>query len=117
MATTDKIKERVAAFVRELAEELGEANEQEALCWLDAIETQAVEIGDAVSVALLSHKAQGRPVANEATCPTCGKLGRYQGLRERDLISRRGKARISEPEFYCPACRRDFFPDGQRNRS
>jgi hypothetical protein len=118
MATADKIKQRIATFVLELAEELGEADEREALCWLDAIETQTVAIGDAVSVALLKRKAQNRPVADDqATCPTCGKLGRYQGLRERELISRRGPVPIAEPEYYCPACRRDFFPDGQRARS
>jgi len=117
MATTNEIKERIAAFARELAEELGEADDSNALCWLDAIETQAVEIGDAVSVELLKQKAQKQPVIDEAsTCPKCGKLGRYQGLRERKLTSRRGPVPISEPEYYCPACRRDFFPDDQRNR-
>ena len=50
MATTDELKERIAAFARELAAELGEVDDSNALSWLDAIETQAVAIGDAIGV-------------------------------------------------------------------
>lgn len=117
MATTDEIKERIAAFAGELAEELGEVDDSNALSWLDAIETQAVEIGNAVSVELLRRKARVQPVADEQpTCPKCGKLGRYQGQRERELICRRGPVTIAEPEYFCPACRRAFFPDDQGDR-
>jgi len=117
MATRVDIKERVAAFARELAEELGEVDDGDALSWLDAIETQAVEIGDAVSIELLRHKAKDRPAAEEqATCPKCGKLGRYRGQRDRELIGRRGSVTIAEPEYFCPACRRAFFPDDQGAR-
>ena len=112
MATRDDIKERVAVFVRELAEELGEVDDCDALSWLDAIETQAVEIGDAVSIELLRHKARDRVAADEpSTCPKCGRLGRDRGRRDRELISRRGSVTIVEPEYFCPACRRAFFPD------
>ena len=117
MATINEIKDRIAAFARELAEDLGEADDSGALCWLDAIETQAVEIGDAVSLELLKRRARKPPVVDEEpTCPKCGKLGRYQGQRERKLTSRRGPVPIAEPEYYCPACRRDFFPDDQGAR-
>lgn len=117
MATKVEIKERVAAFVRELAEELGEVDDRDALSWLDAIETQAVEIGDAVSIELLRQKAKDHAAADApSTCPKCGKLGRYRGQRDRELISRRGPVTITEPEYFCPACRRAFFPDGQSDR-
>jgi len=111
MATPPEIKERIAAFARELAEEMCEVDDSMALSWLDAIESQAVEIGDAMSTALLEHRAADLPTSEgESTCPKCGKLGRYQGQRQRELIGRRGPAAISEPEYYCPACRRAFFP-------
>lgn len=117
MATTKVIEERIAAFARELAEELGEVDDSNALSWLDAIESQAVEIGDAVSVELLKRKSKGQPAADEQpTCPKCGKLGRYQGQRERELISRRGAVTITEPEYFCPACRRAFFPADPSDR-
>lgn len=118
MAVTPEIKERITAFARELAEELGEVDDREALSWLDAIESQAVEIGDAVSTELLERRTAELPTSDEeSTCPQCGKLGRYQGRCPRELIGRRGPMTLSEPKYFCPACRRAFFPgdpDGRR---
>lgn len=111
MAVTPGMKERISAFARELAAELGEVDDSDALSWLDAIESQAVEIGDSISVALLERRAAALPTSEEeSTCPECGKLGRYRGQRKRELIGRRGPAAIGEPEYYCLACRRAFFP-------
>lgn len=111
MAITREIKERIAAFAREMAEELGEVDDSDALSWLDAIETQAVEIGDAISTELLERRAVELPTSDEeSTCPQCGKLGRYRGRRERELIGRRGPATIREAEYFCPCCRKAFFP-------
>lgn len=111
MATTQEIRERIAAFARELREELGEAEENEALSLLDAIESEAVEIGDALQAELVKQWSARRPVTEEACCPQCGQPGRYEGQRERELIGRRGPVMIQEPEYFCPACRRAFFPD------
>jgi hypothetical protein len=111
MAITQEIRERIAAFARELAEELGEVDESGALSWLDAIESQAVEIGDAMSTEMLERRSAKLPSSNEeSTCPQCGKLGRYEGHRQRELIGRRGPVTLSEPKYFCPACRRAFFP-------
>ncbi len=113
MATSDEMKERIAVFAREL----GEADDSNALSWLDALETQAVAIGDAVGVELLQRQAQHRAVAAEqSACPQCGKLCCQQGQRERQLLGRRGPVTISEPEYHCPACRRAFFPSDSRDR-
>jgi hypothetical protein len=117
MATTDYIQGRIEAFARELAAELGEVDDSDALSWLDAIETQAVEIGDGLSVELQKRRSADRPAAeDESTCPQCGKLGRYQGPRERELIGRRGPVIISEPEYFCPCCRKAFFPSDEPDR-
>ena len=110
MATSDRIKERIAVFARELSEELGEVDESLGVCWLDAIENQAIEIEDALHAELVKQKSLHQPAADEAVCPECGKVGRYRGKREREFITRRGPATIAEPEYYCPACRRAFFP-------
>jgi hypothetical protein len=116
MATTDELKDRIAAFARELAAEMGEVDDSEALSWLDAIETQAVEIGDAVHAELVKQTSATRPPQEESTCPGCGQPGRYEGQRERELIGRRGPVTIAEPEYFCPCCRKAFFPadDGDR---
>jgi hypothetical protein len=112
------MKRRIEAIVRELSEEFGEVDESDALSWLDAIETRAVEIGDAVTAALVKQKSSDRPVQeDESTCPECGQLGQYKGRRSRKLIGRRGPTTIAEPEYFCPCCRKAFFPDDQGDRS
>ena len=116
MTTTDGIRERIEAFARQLCEELGEVDDSNSLSWLDAVEDQAIEIGDAVTAALVEKNASCRPVEDESICPQCGEQGRYQGSRERDLVTRRGRATITEPEYFCPCCRKAFFPDDQGDR-
>lgn len=110
MATTKEIRERIEAFARQLCEELGEVDESQGVCWLDAIENQAVQIGDAVTVELVKQKSVNHPIPGESVCPQCGKDGQYKGARRRELLSRRGPVTLSEPEYFCPCCRKAFFP-------
>jgi hypothetical protein len=117
MATSDSVRAKIEVFARQLAEEFGEIDEENALSWLDAVETRAVEIGDAVTTELLKRKSADQPAEEEeSVCPKCGKLGRYRGQRERDLVGRRGPVKISEPEYYCACCRKSFFPEDQSVR-
>lgn len=45
----------------------------------------------------------------EQNCPECGKAcDRHE--EQRPLHVRHGCVELSEPAFYCPRCRRDFFP-------
>ena len=117
MTSTDPMQVKIEAFARELAEEFGEIDEENALSWLDAVETRSVAIGDALSVELLKQKSADPPLeANESICPQCGKLGQYKGRRERELIGCRGPTTITEPEYFCPCCRKAFFPGDASNR-
>jgi hypothetical protein len=116
MATTQEIKKRIAVFARELWEELGPVDDSDALSLLDAVENEAVQIGDAVHAELIKQWSVNRPAEEESICPTCGKPGQYKGQRERPLIGRRGPVAIAEPEYFCPACRRAFFPDDRSDR-
>jgi hypothetical protein len=112
MEDSDRIQARIEAFAKQLAEEFGEIDEENGLSWLDAIETRAVEIGDAVATELVRRKAADRAgEEGEAVCPQCRKLGRYRGQRQRELVGRRGPVVISEPEYYCTCCRKCFFPE------
>lgn len=113
MAISARMTERIKAYVREVAAEFEEVDDGAADSWLDAIERQAVEIGDAVATEWIKQQCAAQPTGpadDEAACPQCGQTGRYRGLRQRELISRRGPATISEPEYYCPCCRKAFFP-------
>ncbi len=116
MAITEVVRERIVAMARELAAEWGEVEESDALSWLDAIESQAIEIGDALQAELVRQKGVRPAGADEATCPHCGELGRYRRERQRELIGRRGPVALREPEYFCPACRRAFFPVDPRDR-
>lgn len=117
MATTLGIDERIAVIARELSKEMGAVDESMGVCWLDALENRAVEIGDAIAAELARLQSQRRPVDDESACPQCGQPGRFRELRERELIGRRGPISIAEPEYYCPCCRKAFFPDGESDRS
>ncbi len=110
MASREGIRGRIDAFACELAAELGDVDESLGDCWLDAVENQAVELGDAISAELACQLSRRRSVAAQVPCPQCGAPGRYRGQRSRELIGRRGPLTISEPEYFCPACRRAFFP-------
>lgn len=114
MGIGHQLRARIEELALQLAEEFGEMDGGDGDCWLDAIENRATEIGDAISVALLAQQSRRLPAAEEATCPQCGKKGRHVGDRRRELISRRGPVTITEPEYYCPCCRKDFFPSDPR---
>ena len=116
MATTDYIRERIEVFARELRAELGEVDDSDALSLLDAVESEAVQIGDAVHAALVQQWSANRPAEDESICPECDQAGRYQGGRERELIGRRGPVTITEPEYFCPCCRKAFFPEHPNDR-
>jgi hypothetical protein len=111
------MQRRIDEFARQLCEELGEVSDSDGDCWLDAVENRAVEVGDAISAALIAQQsAKQVPIAEEAGCPQCGQTGRYAGERRRELLTRRGPAQIAEPEYFCPCCRKAFFPDDRCDR-
>jgi hypothetical protein len=117
MAITSQMQARIGVYARQLAAELGEVDASNALSWLDAVETQAVEISDAIAAEVVRQKSVDRPVEEgESFCPECGGEGRYRRTRQRSLVTRRGPTTIDEPEYYCPCCRKAFFPDDQNDR-
>lgn len=106
-----EVTRRIASMADEIVAELGELDASQGTCWFDAIEREATAIGDAVSRALMARRSRARPAnASEAQCPECGHEGRCQGDRERELITCRGATTIREPKYFCPCCRKDFFP-------
>jgi len=114
MATIGQFQERLRRAVREavqkcLAEgDLPEAQEGEAR--FTTIEALALVAGDAVSLEVfeqqLAESGMGPP-----HCPRCGFEGQRVKQRERTVQTRRGlDVPLQEHEWYCPGCRRAFFP-------
>ncbi len=114
MATTEDLKRRMRAFAEQLQSELEEIPNPEGKSWLDLMEDIALEIGDVFTTTAVEKCAETRAKECDPHCPVCGKAGQCRGARERELITRRGPAKITEPEFYCVGCRKSFFPDDAR---
>jgi len=121
MATIEQFQERLRRAVREALQkvladgDLPEAAEGEA--GFTTIETLALAAGDAVSLEVfeqqLAEGGMGPP-----HCPRCGFEGKHIRQRDRTLQTRRGlDVPLSEPECYCPGCRRAFFPSVESSGS
>lgn len=114
MATIDQLRERIQQAVRETVrkflaeEELPAVDEGEAL--FTQFESLALAAGDAFSQEVLAQQLSlAQP--EQPPCPHCGQPGQVLGERERQIQTRRGLlVPLKEPECYCPACRRAFFP-------
>ena len=72
MASNNQIQERIDAFARQLCEELGDGHAGKGVCWLDAIENESVDIGDAVVRALVKQQAAKHPVTDESAAADGG---------------------------------------------
>jgi len=46
----------------------------------------------------------------EAVCPECGGEMRYKGKKGRNLVTDTGEVRVERSHYYCPTCRKGFFP-------
>lgn len=117
MATIEQFQVRLRLAVREALQkilasgDLPEAKAGEAP--FTTIETLALAAGDAVSLEVfeqqLAESGMGPP-----HCPRCGFEGKQIKQHDRTLQTRRGlDVPLSEPECYCPGCRRAFFPSVQ----
>jgi hypothetical protein len=63
--------------------------------------------------------AQGKAPATARSCPGCQQTLDCDQGNPRIVETRAGEAEWTEPEGYCPRCRRAFFPSGPQpgNRS
>lgn len=114
MTTTTGLRERIEAFAEELREEFGEIDGAGYDCLFSAIEDLAAEVGDELARSLITQQAAEKSEARaEACCPSCQRPGRWKGQRSHRLQTRRGEVEIREPEYYCSACRKSFFPGVQ----
>ena len=107
----EKIKAVVEDLAREHQKELAEAGT------LVDLEELTCQIGDEVARQLCEHELVGRGErAIEETfakCPDCGEPSMRCTAEPALLQGMRGELAFRQPRYYCPACRRAFFPDGR----
>ena len=113
-----RLKTKVLALSMELARE--EQARLGAAGTLLELEELACEIGDEFTSQLVSLEMASR--SNQAAeaitcqCPDCGDCCGQGDPKLRELTGVRGEIHYHEPTFYCPACRRSFFPGGGPGR-
>ena len=56
---------------------------------------------------MVTEEAQGK---ESDLCPECGQKMRYKGRKARDLVTETGEVRMKRAYYYCPRCRKGFFP-------
>lgn len=121
MATSGVLRQRIDEFVEKLEADFGPVAQGEYNCLLSAIEDFGVQVGDEVSKTIAQKTAAKQIVqqepSSECCCPVCDSPGQFKGERKRLLDGRRGKLRITEPEYFCSKCRKSFFPSNVTDRS
>jgi hypothetical protein len=111
MEINSRLRHRVQQFAEQLREEFGPQRVGEHSCLLEAAEEWGVRVGDELARAVTQQEMPiATTEADEACCPQCRQLARWKGPRKRRVETRRGPIHVSEPEYYCPRCRRSFFP-------
>lgn len=111
METNDRLRRRLEEMAEQLREEFGDVEPGEHGCLLEAVEDWAVEVGDQLARRVMAKQLAPADVsAQESRCPQCHQIARWKGPRKRRVETRRGPIQVSEPEYYCPECRRSFFP-------
>jgi len=111
METNDRLRRRLDEIAEQLREEFGDVELGEHGCLLEAVEDWAVEVGDQLARRVMTKQIVPVGVAaEESNCPQCRQMARWKGQRQRRVETRRGPIHVSEPEYYCPRCRRSFFP-------
>jgi hypothetical protein len=114
-----RLRAKVKALTMELA--LGEQARLRGAGTMIELEELACEIGDEITTQLMSLELADRSseAAELATCacPDCGDCCGQGDPKSRQLTGVRGEVSYREPTFYCPACRRSFFPDSGQRRT
>jgi hypothetical protein len=82
---------------------------------IDEIAAQITPRRQRLMGAMLAKLAlqQGNGYALEGLrCAQCGETLVYKGTPEREVLHSEGEAEIARAYYYCPHCKRGFFPPG-----
>jgi uncharacterized protein with PIN domain len=77
----------------------------------EMILTLRKRLGERMAEAVLARQESGQP-AEKIHCPECEKEMENKGQKENDVETWVGNLKIERSYYYCPRCRRGFFPFG-----
>lgn len=100
----DQLSERV------LAELYGPTGAPALGTLFDEIESAGVDVGDAVSRAIVQAAVRKQATVIPTETCSCGSPLEERDPEPRPLTMRRGEIGWNEPLGHCKRCRRDFFP-------
>jgi hypothetical protein len=75
--------------------------------WL--VRVAGEQVMERFTARLVEAEARG---TESRICPACGGKVRYKGQKARDLVTETGEVRLERAYYYCPSCRKGFFPPG-----
>lgn len=68
-------------------------------------------LGEQMAQALLARQEKRQP-AEKMSCPQCQGTVEIKGQKENRVESRVGGLQLERSYYYCPRCRKGFFPPG-----
>ncbi len=108
---TEELKKRMMAEAEEAIDNLlTGASEKEDLK-LGDIERLVRAAGERVMERFTQGfvEAEAREKENNI-CPECGQKMRYKGHKKRNLATETGEVSLKRAYYYCPDCKKGFFP-------
>jgi|SRR6185369_256139 hypothetical protein len=118
-AKTEQVRDYVEGVAKNLVDKLYGPDGPPWGTTLTDIEDLLLEIRAVLTERMLdlslARQAQALPQQpqSQRLCPSCQQPLDCPDANPRSVQTRAGAAQWSEPEGYCPRCRRAFFPSGQ----
>ena len=111
----EKMKAEFMAEVGELFDQLMTWDDQTHEPNLTQIEEIVLklrqQLGEQMAQALIARQEKRQP-AEKMSCPLCQGTVEIKGQKENRVESRIGGLQLERSYYYCPRCRKGFFPPG-----
>ena len=109
----DDLKARMMAEAEEAIDRLLAGASKPEQLTLSDIERLVRGAGQRVMEQFTRELAEaGAKEEQEGVCPGCGGKARYKGQKERPVVTETGEMWLRRAYYYCPRCRKGFFPPG-----
>lgn len=105
------LKARLMAEAEEAIDRLLAGRSEKGELQLEDIERLVRAAGQSVMEQFTQELAGQEGQRNgDRSCPECGRKMRAKGRKARQLVTETGEVRLERIYYYCPSCRKGFFP-------
>ena len=107
----DELKAHMMAAAQTAIERLLAERAKKGEVDLSDIEHLVRQVGEQIMESMTTDLVNAEAEREEQTvCPECGGEMRYKGKKGRNLVTDTGEVRVERGHYYCPTCRKGFFP-------